>query len=232
MKVLRVFVCLAAIASFSISFAGCGSPVAGADKREGHESVSAPIGSDAQTEYMAYTETAALNDSYMTQLSNELSGVNVDADFVNRVTEDRQITAEEMNEAERRAINCLSNYGLVPNESFWFGKNTGFIVDENALSDSDTNKVDDECLYNTGYAALKSVYLNAVRNPNNIDLDPYRFQCYKDYKLIDQDYSYEQFQQELNNGKSPLSYIRSSSTPGYDDFMECVTDPLHHMKSK
>ena len=233
-SLIRILSCLIVSILLVSSSAGCGSSesVATASQNGGITVSSAPKGSDAQTEYMSYTQTAELNDSYLIQLKNELSMSNVDMDFVNAVIEDHVITADEMNESERRAISCLSKYDMKPGENFWFIKNGGIITNAADHTPEESHQITNECLDDTAYSALKNVYLGAVRNPDNIDLEPYRFQCYKDYKLIDQDYSYEQFKQELDNGKSPLSYIRSSSTPGYDDFMECVTDPLHHMKSK
>ncbi|RSX49003.1 hypothetical protein [Bifidobacterium callimiconis] len=187
-------------------------------------------GTDLQTAYMSYTEDATLG-AHARQLLEEsvTSTPNIDKAYVDSVTTDGNITADEMNAAEQRAVDCFAGHGMTANRDYWFGLDGGLVTDPHGTV-ADDNAVSDECMYGNGYEALRTSYLDAVRNPDGVDLDPYRLQCYKDYKLVDQDYSYEQYQRDQDSGQSRLNSV-DPATPAYRDYVECLTDPLHTMTS-
>lgn len=245
---IRTAIGLAAVVVLMLPLTGCGNSGAGSaspsasntsqsatNPQQDSASKSTNIawehinGTDLQTAYMSYAEDATLGDHAKQLLKESVTSTpNIDKEYVDSVTADGTITADEMNAAEQRAVDCFAGHGMIANTNYWFGLDGGLVTDSQNTADDGT--ISDECMYGNGYEALRTAYLDAVRNPDGVDLGPYRLQCYKDYKLVDQDYSYEQYQRDQDSGKSRLNSV-DPATPAYRDYVECLTDPLHAMTS-
>ncbi|MBW3077793.1 hypothetical protein [Bifidobacterium simiiventris] len=218
---------------------GCGATVVGGDggaapSAEANGSVkvdegSAPSGT--QLTYMGYTDTVTLTDSYVATLKDDAAWTH--ADFIREVIADRRITADEMNEAERRSINCYAQYGLKVGVDYWFGDNGGGLVEKenDRYTQEQRADISTTCGLDTGYESIKEVYYQAVRNPDDVDLEPYRFQCYQEQGLLDAGYTYDEFERLVDNGTSPLSDYDSldEASPTKRQLDQCVNDPLHHI---
>ena len=192
---------------------------------------SAPAG--APTEFMAYTEDAVIaNPEYMNDLRKQADSL--DSDYIRQVIADGVISAAEMNDAEHRAIECHAGHGQKLGVDYWLGEGGGEIT---TVSDDFTQDeilaIQTECDTNTGYEALANEYVQAVANPDAIDLEPYQVQCFKDYGLLDPSVTYQQYMDDLmsNQHKLTPNMPTKESDPGYQDAIHCIEDPLHYMKS-
>ncbi|MCH9276287.1 hypothetical protein JS533_008405 [Bifidobacterium amazonense] len=189
----------------------------------------APSGS--QLTYMGYTDTVELNDSYARLLEKDAEWL--DSDYIREVAKDGKITADEMNEAERRSISCFSGYGLKVGVDYWFGSDDSGMIekDNDRYTQDQRSDIDTTCGLDLGYDSIKKIYYNALYNPDNVDLEPYRFQCYQEHDLLDGSYTYSQFEQLVEDGNSPLAGIASldDGSPTRRQFDQCVADPLHNI---
>ena len=219
-------VVVAACAVCSVAACGAGKGVEKTGPKGDAGDSGAPYG--ARTSYMDYQDDVRLNAVYMGKLRDDLRSWKVnDMDYLEEILKDSVITADEMNDLERKANGCFEKYGYTMGKNLWFSVNGGTEVDNHG----NYAEAERQCGYANGYLIVQEYYTDAYRNPNSVDLEPYRFQCYKDYGLIAQDYSYEKFEQGLDKGESPLSGLTPGTKP-HDDFLHCTDDPLHYMKSK
>ena len=231
---VRRLLCVVVAACVLCSAAACGTGK-GAEKSELKSDAGdsgAPF--DARTSYMDFTHDVRLNATYMGKLREALQGWDInDMDYINEILKDSVITADEMNDLERKTNGCFERHGYELGKNLWYNDNGSVAVDVIGGPDNfdDFNEIEIQCAYDNGYTKIKEYYTDAYRNPDNVDLGPYSFQCYKDYGLIAQDYSYEKFEQGLDKGESPLSGLTPGTKP-HDDFLHCTDDPLHYMKSK
>ncbi|WP_143248876.1 hypothetical protein [Bifidobacterium tissieri] len=242
---IRTMAVIAAALAFMMPLTGCGDSGAGSASPSASEPSSSSTtssrstnvawshinGTDVQTAYAAYTQNATLGDHARQVLGERVASTpNIDKTYVDSVTADGTITADEMNDAEQRAVDCFAGHDMTAGKDYWFGLDSGLVTDASKNTPAEDNAISTACMDTNGYNALRATYLDAVRNPDGVDLEPYRFQCYKDYKLIDTSVSYDEYTKDQDSGKSLLNAV-DPATPSYRDYVECFTDPLHHMTS-
>lgn len=191
------------------------------------------IGTDGdgreKTKYMAYTQTADLSKGdYFKQVQDNMAEMKLHSDFVNQVIADKKITGAEMNQAERQALDCASQQGLTLGVDYWLKNGGEWNIYGRDISSYRAMDIMVTCGSNNGYETLMKAYTQAIANPDDIDLEPYRVQCYKDLKVLDPKVTYRQFEDTNVKFTMPTSY----KDPRWKDYNHCTDDPLHTMTSK
>lgn len=218
--------------------AGCGGATSGA-------ATPSDIPSDAlmqgvRSTYGQYEHTVTLIPAYRQQIEEELQR-NVyrgGSEPVEAVIADNVITADEMDELERGVVACYAKYDLQPNVDYYFNEfGTGMhhwdLSHHDFLRDPERiNQLELECEFDSGYSVVTQYYWQAYTNPDNIDIKPYQYQCFKEHDLLAMDLpTYEDYLRAYNGQRSgPLVKGMLSTTPLINAQVErCDSDPLHNI---
>lgn len=229
-------------AAILIMAPGCAGPARGggaATDAAGADDGTGPYGTTLV--YAAHTESVRLSPAYMKELEERFargrSSGWLDADMVDAVVADGTITADEMNDLDRRAVACLAKYGFEVNRDYWFSPTGGISTfgskviqwneDHNQPQNGPPPEYSIDCLDN-GYGDLANMYWRAYANPNNVDLDPYVFQCFVEHGLVKDGITYERYRTMAGADALVGDPARStSSTHGI--WNTCWDDPLHNI---
>ena len=211
----------------TLSGCGIGSSDAG---------VAPPPGDRVRAEYAQYVDSVPIADGYMREIAVSLQYGGARVDVVRKILDDRVVTAGEMNDLEGRAVGCFAKYGFQPNRDYWFYKDGGVGVSNERTMPGDDPRVKSafrECTLDTGYDLVVSYYYQALYNPEDIDLDPYRFQCVQEHGLVDGSMSFDEFNRVRRSGGNP--YVNGNPTGSKDSrfpvWDACWTDPLHNISN-
>lgn len=231
--ILRTAPALALAFALTASLSACGGSGSdpGSEERPGAIRLEhAPIG--AKSTYMAYTDDVRLNASAMKDIRDALDEPhNAQArDVIDQVLADGVISAEEMNDVERRAVTCLADrYGLELGSTVYIRDTGGLSFDMSHVPKDQVGQVASVCMDDTGYTVIGTYYSAGYSNPDNVDLEPYRYQCYKEHDLLAKDYSYEEYERLKGNSPVPLLKGGTSTDPLTAKVLACVSDPLHNI---
>ncbi|NEG77986.1 hypothetical protein [Bifidobacterium avesanii] len=182
--------------------------------------------------YGQYSSDAKVSPVWRKKINAGLSNAYKDgADAVNQILTDGVITADEMNILERQVVGCYARHGLQANADYWFSQGSGIDVWSTSKVKGD-NPYERECEIESGYQILVYYYNAILRNPDSIDLEPYRYQCYKEHDLLTRDYSYEEFERLSAQGSAtPLLKGGNSGDPATLQVSKCTDDPLHNISN-
>ena len=200
----------------------------------GDAAVAPPPGDRVHAGYAQYVDSVPIADGYMREIEGTLQYGGARVDVVRRILDDRVITAGEMNDLESKVVGCYAKYGFQPNRDYWFTKGSGIDIYNNvsmSVDDSRISDIENECEAANGYELVVSYYYQALYNPEDIDLDPYRFECYREHGLVDGSMSFDEFNRVRKAGGNPYvngnpTGLKDSRFPVWDT---CWTDPLHNI---
>lgn len=220
-NVVRLF--LATLTVICIS--GCGSVVNNAGSTTSTND--APYG--ARAHYGEFSDSVTISNAYLQQIQEKVgqNAYRSGKERVNTIVSDGKITADEINELERYVVGCYAQHDLQVNKDYWFTDGGGINIWKGQERNGDFVK---ECEINSGYQLLIYYYYLIDRNPDNIDLEPYRYQCYQEHDLLMQPYSYEDYERlRLQSNGTPLLKGGTSGDPTTLMVAKCTDDPLHNI---
>lgn len=206
-------------------------PGCSADERR-PSAVDAPA--HARIAYAQHSNSVYINKTYADQIEGILQYGNDNATVVHTVLNDQMITADEINELERNAVSCFAQYGYQVNVDYWFAEDGGVNAGNATTMPPDSEQVrqaSDDCEGDTGYGLLIYYYYKALYNPDNIDLEPYRFQCYQQHAVIRKEMTFEEYKQLMASGNSPIASASKAGGSTSRDYIICSRDPLHNISS-
>ena len=213
-----------------IALAGCGG-----DAGRGQEADRGAVLNGMRSTYAQYADSVEINASRRSQIDYMLERNKQGKDVVESVLSDNVITADEMNDVERQAVGCFARYGYKINVDYWLAKGGGIGAGNEKTMPVGDPKVQDiqaECESGTGYNILVNAYYSAYYNPDDIDLDPYRFQCFVEHDLVDESMSYDEFNRLRRESKNPyIGNPQSYGSPVHDVWFSCTSDPLHNISN-
>ncbi|KAA8821944.1 hypothetical protein [Bifidobacterium vespertilionis] len=185
--------------------------------------------------YGQYTDSVLVNNTYKNEINYQLQHNELARDAVQEIMSDSVITADEMNDLERQTVGCFAKYGYKVNVDYWFAKGGGVSAMKIKTMPPNTpkmNSIEDECESANGYSIIVYAYYKALYNPDDIDLNPYRFQCYQEHDLVDKDMSYDEFNRQRNENKNPfIGNPQSYGSSVHDVWFSCTSDPLHNISN-
>ncbi|NEG77987.1 hypothetical protein [Bifidobacterium avesanii] len=217
------------------ALAGCAGGSSGTDGRAA--GVTDEMVRGSRSTYAQFTADMTLSPAYMQRINNELAaGTNKRGhEAVHAVVDDGVITADEMNEAERRMVGCYAKYGYEVNRDYWLGDYGGLspFVKKSEDTWEHVDEIRAECEDDTGWGWVSQYYWAVYTNPENIDLGPYQYQCLKEKGMLLKDYpSYEDFKRDWENPGNNEPVINSSkSAQAFDARAKCFSDPLHNISN-
>ena len=144
--------------------------------------------------------------------------------LVQDVAQDGVIEELEYREVQDTYLACLGDLGFAA--STW--------VDENGLESYQTaGEWTDElesafttCGESTGLDPVENLYRQIVTNPNRVDFNELIAQCLREFKVVDESYTGEQYKEDL------LAQKRPGTDPGAPDLLRCEDDPLGAMADR
>lgn len=209
-----------------VLLSGCGGPVEAGKGDDGTLD-------NMRSGYAQYVDSVPINASYRKQIAGALDHDSSGKDVIEQVLADGIIDPGEMNDVERQMVGCFSDRGYEVNVDYWLAKDGGFAASNAATMPASDERVQDairQCESSTGYGILVYYYNQASRNPDDIDLDPYVFQCFREHGLVDAGLAYDEFRRIGEQGGNPLvgDPARSDSSK-HQDWEMCVSDPLHNV---
>lgn len=213
------------VALIIICAGGCGSVVHNTGSTTSTNDV--PFG--ARANYGEFSDSVTVSRAYLEQIQEKTgqSSYRSGRERVNAIVSDGTITADEINELERSVVGCYAQHGLKANEDYWFTDGGGINIWKGQERNDEFVK---ECEIDSGYQLLIYYYYMIDRNPDNIDLEPYRYQCYKEHDLLMQPYSYEDYERlRLQGDGTPLLKGGTSGDPTTLMVNKCTDDPLHNI---
>lgn len=152
------------------------------------------------------------------------------ADRAKAIIADGTITVDEMNEFDRTMAACLSKLGY----DGQYDANGTFSMKRLNESDGTTDSTQalDECQTVTGYDVIRTLYSNAVRNPDDVDLGPYVVQCMIDIGAAPQGYTLDEYVKDSRNRTGPYATLDAlqdtdPTNSQAQQIRECGYDPLH-----
>lgn len=155
-------------------------------------------------------------------------------DFLSAIVADDTITADEMNEAQRRVRQCYADAGY---EYIQLGE--GGAASIGRLDGKDNGNGRDErfqealqrCESDSGYDSLAPLYYEAVRNPDHLDLSPYTVQCFIDHGLVGPQYTVADYQRDSHARTGPYK-VQDEDPEGAQgrQVTECGRDPLGKLR--
>lgn len=150
-------------------------------------------------------------------------------DFLNTIIADDVITADEMNEYQRRVRNCYADDGYKYIQTDEAGAGAYESLDGGSVNTDDRfmNTVQ-RCGSDSGYDSITRLYYDAVRNPDRLDLSPYVVQCFIDHGFVGQSYSVADLIRNSQQRTGPYAILDAE---GWDSVRggqvyECGSDPL------
>ena len=185
-----------------------------------------------RTEYANHTDSVTVSPAWKAQIDNALTPPSAYAsggDTVNAVLSDGIISSNEMNALEREAVGCYAQHGMQANRDYWFSAHEGIATFLNGKYNQD---YETECEIASGYELTTSYYYDIRRNPDQIDLGPYIFQCYQEHGLADKPMTYDEYNRLKSEGREPLIGDPARSTSSQHAIWNtCWDDPLHNISS-
>lgn len=150
-------------------------------------------------------------------------------DFLSSIIADNTVTADEMNEAKRRMQQCYADAGYRAVQTDESGGVALARLDGgNMEADMQaTNDAQRRCETDSGYSQLVTLYFNAVRNPEHVDLAPYVVQCFIDHQLVDAQYTVADYQRDSQNRTGPYKVQDEDPESAQGrQVTQCGRDPL------
>lgn len=205
---LRVLVVIVLL--LCAALAGCGSaPARGVSSR----------GSEAFTR-----DTVRLASSQMREL--EQIQERTHSAMIADIMKDGVITAREMNDLQRRQMDCYAAEGY---DILYDDDLTATVIPRDANGEGETEAVARKCDTNQGFADVYNVYFEALRNPDAHDMTKATIQCLIDNGLVDKTYSKADYERDSENRTGP--YTPDPETGGVNDQVyTCGRDPLGNLR--
>ena len=230
--------CGAALVLCCVALSGCSVGSVGSAGGEGSVAADGSIRLEHvmdgyQSVYMGYEHSVEAGPAWQKYIdgimsSKAASGAAGETDAMRAVLADGVITADEMNDLESRALGCFAKYGYKPGVNLYLSEDGGGgAINDETRSVEETLAISDECIYDNGYGDLKHLYYSMWWNPDNVDLEPYRFRCYQEHGFLLEDYSYEEYER-LKSSRRVLREVPRSGSQS-DLMLACGIDPLHNI---
>lgn len=143
-------------------------------------------------------------------------------DLVRHIAQDGTLEEHEYREVQDAFIACMGDRGLAVET--W--------VDEFGVESYQTEgeyteelkSVQDECEISVGLREVVPLYTVITTNPNRVDFNELIAQCLREFKVVDETYTGEQYAQDLKDQNLPGTGSPESSL--------CLTDPLQAMENR
>lgn len=175
---------------------------------------------------VTYSVDAPLNQAYGDALRDRAERMLRDGghELLDAVIADGTISADEINEMQRRVIGCYADFDLVFTDE-GSGQATIGTASGEPLTEGQSRKAQAQCDGIEGqFNLLATTYYQAVRNPDNADYDPYVLQCLQDHGILDRSYTLEQYKYDARNHVGPVFGLDDDGSD--PQVALCQFDPL------
>lgn len=175
-----------------------------------------------------YTSDAKLNPYYADSLNVKMKRMAANPDIMKAILSDNVISADELNELQRRVVGCYADFGLVYVD-LGEGQSQIGTASGRPMGPDSTSKADAQCQdLNYQFNVLATTYYQSIRNPDHADLTPYIVQCLQEHGIVGQTYTADDYRRDQKTQTGPVF--------GKDAFdaqtHACQSDPLNNGSGK
>lgn len=137
---------------------------------------------------------------------------------VQEVVQDGVIEEIEYREVQDTYLKCINDLGFTA--STWMDENGVESYQADGELTDELKSATRTCGETTGLDALEGLYLQIKTNPDRVDFNELIAQCLREFKVVDESYTGEQYTQDLKAGSRP------GVDPGSSELLRCENDPL------